>query len=109
MPIAVVKQATFVISTAVMGSNDDIKADDLGVLVHKEKPVRKYRVTRDPSLLSADLTKGDGENVYHLTRIYYHHKHTPSFRCTLFYACGKYNVFDLYLLCQCCCHGLQFS
>ena len=72
--------------------NDDLKADDLGVWVHKGKPIRKYKVARDKesgALYSASLTKEGGRDVYKLTCVYYQHKHTPSFRCTSFHATSE--------------------
>lgn len=91
-PVGIIKSGAFVLSTNQLGDSDDLKADDLGVWTHKGKPSRMYKVTRTDtgSVYGADLTKEAGENVYRLTRVYYHHKHTPTFRRTLFYACGKY-------------------
>ena len=91
-PIGVKQSAAFVVSNSALGRNDDIKADDLGVWVHKGKPIRKYEVVREEesgAVYGASMTKEGGENVYMLTRVYYHHKHTPSFRRTLFYASSK--------------------
>ena len=39
-PIGVRRSATFIVATKYLGNGDDIKADDLGVWVHKGKPVR---------------------------------------------------------------------
>ena len=92
-PIAVTKPATFVVSNKSLNRSDDIKADDLGVWVHKGKPIRRYEVARaktSGAVYGASLKKQDGANVYKLTRVYYHHKHTPSFRRTLFYASGTF-------------------
>ena len=85
------KAATFVISTKILDTIDDIKADDLGARVHKGKPIRRYKVNCSESgaMNGADLTKEAGEHVYQLIRVYYHHKHTPMFRRTLFYASCK--------------------
>ena len=90
-PVGITKAATFVISTNIFDTIDDIKADDLGVWVHKGKPIRRYKVNRSESgaVYGADLTKEAGEDVYQLIRVYYHHKHTPTFRRTLFYASCK--------------------
>ena len=95
-PIAVTRSATFVVARKSLGSTDDIKADDLGVWNHKGKPVRKYKVSRLVSgeVYGADLTSNDddlAENIFQLTRIYYHHKYTPTFRHTIFFAKGKVN------------------
>lgn len=95
-PIAVKRAATFIVAKKSLGSTDDIKADDLGVWNHKGKPVRKYKVSRlvTGEVYGADLTSSDddlAENVFQLTRIYYHHKYTPTFRRTIFYAKSKVN------------------
>lgn len=90
-PVGVVKPGAFVVATDQLGNSDDLKADDLGVWAHKGKPTRLYKVTRTEEgiVYGADITKQAGESVYRLTRVYYHHKHTPSFRRTLFYVSGK--------------------
>ena len=89
-PVGIMQAATFVVSNDVVGKVDDLKADDLGVWDHKGKPIRRYKVSRLPSgeVYGAELTKDSGDDVYHLVRVYYHHKHTPSFRRTLFYITG---------------------
>ena len=86
-PVGVVKEGAFVVTTSL---GNDIKADDLGVWLHKGKPLRKYKIMRADSgiVYGSDLTKESGENVYHLTRIYYHHKNTPTCRRTLYYITG---------------------
>ena len=92
-PIGVKRSATFIVARKSLGSTDDIKADDLGVWIHKGKPVRKYQVSRLDSgeVYGAELISSDdlAENVFQLTRIYYHHKHSPTFRRTIFFAKGK--------------------
>ena len=57
-PISVKKAATFIIAKRTSGNVDDIKADDLGVWMHKGKPARKYRVSRSDSgeVFGAELT-----------------------------------------------------
>ena len=84
--------------------SDDIKADDLGVWVHKGKPIRRYKVAQEKTsgtVYGVSLTNEGGENVYKLTRVYYHHKHTPSFRRPWFYASGKSSHFVLPIVCTC--------
>ena len=90
-PIGVADVATFVVANKCLENESDIKADDLGVWVHKGKPVRTYKVARSQSgsVLGATLTRDKGKNVYKLIRVYYHHKHTATFRRTLFFAYGK--------------------
>ena len=89
-PVGVVTAATFLVSNEALGKVHDHKADDLGVWDHKGKPIRKYKVSRLPSgeVYGAELTKDSGDDIYHLVRVYYHYKHTPSFRRTLFYITG---------------------
>lgn len=89
-PVGVMRAATFVVANGAVGKVDDFKADDLGVWDHKGKPIRKYKVARLPSgeVYGAELTKDSGDDIYQLVRVYYHHKHTPSFRRTLFYVTG---------------------
>lgn len=91
-PIGVTTAATFVVANQAFGKIDDLKADDLGVWSHKGKPIRKYKVSRLSSgeVYGAELVDETGGNVYQLVRIYYHHKHTPTFRRTLFYAIGMF-------------------
>lgn len=95
-PVGVQKALTFVVARRSLGSVDDIKADDLGAWIHKGKPVRKYRISRLDSgeVYGAELTNSDDDDAYKLTRIYYHHKSTPTFRRTLFYATSKLQLFD---------------
>ena len=85
--------AMFIVARKSLGSTDDIKADDLGVWIHKGKSVRKYQVSRLDSgeLYAAELISSDDlvENVFQLTHIYYHHKYSPTFRRTIFFAKGK--------------------
>lgn len=91
-PIGVRRSATFVVARKCLGNIDDIKADDLGVWVHKGKPMRNYRVSRLPSgeVYGVELTsQSDAADVFQLTRTYYHHKYCPTFRRTIFYAKGK--------------------
>lgn len=90
-PISVHKAATFIIAKKSVGNLDDIKADDLSVWIHKGKPIRKYRVHRLDSgeVYAVEPTSDVGENVYKLTRVYHHHKHTPTYRRTFFHAKGK--------------------
>ncbi len=86
-PVGIVKTGVYVVPTSF---GNDIKADDLGVWLHKGKPNRKYKISRSDSgvVYGADLTKESGEDVYSPTRIYYHHKMTPTFRRTLYYIHG---------------------
>ena len=75
-PIGIRRSATFIVARKCLGNSDDIKADDLGVWVHKGKPVRSYKVSRLPSgeVYGVELTsQGDVADVFQLTRIYYHH------------------------------------
>ena len=106
-PVGVTEQSTFVIASKHLENEADIKADDLGVWIHKGKPVRMYKVARSQSgsVLGASLTKDRGENVYKLIRVYYHHKHTGTFRCTLFFAYGK-SLICMCLLSMCSGSGL---
>jgi len=89
-----VKPATFVVANTAVGKLDNLKADDVGVWEHKGKPGRSYQVSRLPSgeVYGAEVVKESGDNVYDLVRVYYHHKHTPTFRRTLFYIKGKNTV-----------------
>jgi len=50
--------------------------------MHKGKPARKYKVSRLDSgeVFGEELTSDVGENVYELTRVYYLHKHSTTFR-----------------------------
>ena len=91
-PVEVVKPATFVVANKAVGKLDDLKADNVDVWEHKGKPVRSYQMSRllSGEVYGAELTKESGENIYDLVRVYHHHKHTPSFRRTLFYIKGKY-------------------
>ena len=52
------------------------------------KPACNYRVNHLDfgEVFGVELTSDVGENVYELTRIYYHHKHTSTFCCTFFHA-----------------------
>jgi len=94
-PIGVMKPATFVVANKVFGKIGDLKADDLGVWEHKGKPIQSYKVSRLPSgeVYGAELVDENGEDVYRLVRIYYHHKYTPTFLHTLFYALGMFKYF----------------
>ena len=50
--------------------------------MYKGKPVRSYEVSRLPSdeVYGVELTsQGDVADVFQLTRIYYHHKCSPTF------------------------------
>lgn len=84
-PVFVNKARSFLVHTAKLNSVDDIKADDLGVWVHKGKPKRQYEVLRSQSGIVYSVA---GNNSYTLTRVYYHHKNTPEFRRTIFYING---------------------
>ena len=88
-PIGVTTGATFVVANRGFGRIDDLKA---GVRSHKGKPIRKYEVSRQSSreVYGAELVDETGGDVYQLVRIYYHHKHTLTFRRTLFYAIGMF-------------------
>ena len=103
-PISVQKAATFIIAKKSLGNVDDIKADDLGVWIHKGKPARNYRVSRLDSgkVFGVELTSNVGENVYKLTRVYYHHKHTPTFCRTFFHAKSKSMQYN-YIIQVCVC------
>ena len=95
------KAATFIIAKRSLGNVDDIKADDLGVWMHKGKPACKYRVSHLDSgeVFGAELTSDVGENAYELTRVYYHHKHNTTFRRTFFYVKGKFfTIYNNYRL-----------
>ena len=93
--VGVMEPATFVVANDAVGKIGDLKADDVGVWEHKGKPIRQYRVSRLSSgeVYGAELSKDSGDNVYQLVRVYYHHKHTPTFRRTLFYLAGMQYVF----------------
>ena len=86
-PVCVQKAATFIIDTSKLGSVEDIKADDLGAWNHKGKPVRRYKINRSLSgtVYAADktMTQDNDDNIFALTRVYYHHKNTPVFRHTI--------------------------
>lgn len=90
-PISIQKAATFIIAKKSVGNVDDIKADDLGVWIHMGKPIRKYRICRLDSgeVYGVELTSDVGESVYELTRVYYHQKHTPTYRPHFFHTKGK--------------------
>lgn len=96
-PIKVMKPATFAVANKVFRKIADLKADDLGVWEHKKKPIQSYKVSRLPSgeVYGAELVEETGEDVYQLVRIYYHHKHTPTFCQTLFYALGMFKYLVL--------------
>ena len=89
-PVGVAKPATFIVANEAVGKIDDLRADNLGVWEHKGKPIRQYKVSRLSSgeVYGAELSKDSGNNIYQLVRVYYHHKHTPTFRRTLFYLAG---------------------
>ncbi len=90
-PVAVKNAATFVVDTSHLGNVKDLKADEMGAWCHKGKPTRKFKVTRSPSgvVYAAQKTDEAGDDDFELTRVYYHHKSTPVFRHTLFYAHGR--------------------
>jgi len=92
-PAGITKPATFVVANNAVGKVDDIRADDLGVWEYKGKPVRQYKISRLPSgeVYDAEICKDQepGDNIFELVRVYYHHKHTPTFCRTLFYLTGK--------------------
>ena len=95
-PIGIRRSATFIVARKCLGNRDDIKVDDLGVWVHKGKLVRSYKVSCLPSgeVYGVELTsQGDVADVFQLTRIYYHHKYSPTFRHTIFYAKGKIKIY----------------
>jgi len=78
--VDVQKSATFLVLINSLENIDDLKADDLGVWTHKGKPARKFKVScLDGAVYGAELTTDEGSDVYELTRVYYHHKHTPTF------------------------------
>ena len=58
-------------------------------------------MSRLPSgeVYGAEVVKESGDDVYDLVRVYYHHKHTPTFRRTLFYIKGKNTLYWEKLLC----------
>ena len=89
-PVGVVKPATFIVANEAVGKIDDLRADDLGVWEHKRKPIRQYKVSRLSSgeVYGAELSRDSGDNIYQLVRVYYHHKHSPTFCHTLFYLAG---------------------
>lgn len=73
-PIGVRRSATFIVARKSLGSSDDIKADDLGMWIHKGKPIRNYKVTRLPSgeVYGVELaSQGDTADIFQLTHIYY--------------------------------------
>ena len=108
-PVGIVRAATFVVSNNAVGKVDDLKADDLGIWDHKGKPIRKYKVSRLPSgeVYGAEMSKDTGDQVYQLVCVYYHHKHTPSFRRTLFYITGMYITCMVYQFFHDFVSGLQ--
>ena len=56
------KAAAFLVDTTCLHCSDDLKADDLGVWKHKDKPKRKYKITRNLDsgvVYGADQTKED--------------------------------------------------
>ena len=89
-PVAVKNAATFVVDTGKLVNVEDLKADEMGAWCHKGMPTRKFRTKRSPSgvVYGAQKTEEDGTDTFELIRVYYHHKSTPVFRRTLFYAHG---------------------
>ena len=90
-PVGIIECAAFLVDTTKLKHQDDLKADDMGSWMHKGKPNCYYKVKQLSSGEVYDAQQCDktDENVYKLTRIYYHHKGTPEFRRTLFYVHGK--------------------
>jgi len=95
-PIGVRRSATSIVARKCLGSSDDIKANDLGVWIHKGKPIRNYKVSRLPSgeVYGVELTnQGGTADVFQLIHIYCYHKCNPTFQCTIFYAKGKLKLY----------------
>ena len=91
-PVCVQKAATFIIDTSKLGSVEDIKADDRGAWNHKGKLVRRYKINRSLSgtVYAADktMTQDNDDNIFALTRVYYHHKNTPCSISTYYLLCS---------------------
>uniref|UniRef100_A0A1X7V615 Uncharacterized protein n=1 Tax=Amphimedon queenslandica TaxID=400682 RepID=A0A1X7V615_AMPQE len=80
--------ATFVVDPGKLGNVEDFKADEMGEWCHKGKPTRKFTTKSSLSrvVYGAEKTNEDDTYTLELTRVYHHHKSTPAFRRTLFYA-----------------------
>lgn len=89
-PVGITEVAVILVNTSKLRHQEDLRADDVGGWCHKGKPVRFYSIERMPSgeVYGAQRCDDGTNGAFKLIRIYYHHKGTPEFRKTIFYAYG---------------------